>query len=143
MRFPAVEIVDLYSHRWEIEVGYQEIRSSLLNNEFTLKASTKMIEQELWGVLLGYNIIRYPMANMAKTIPGIHPNQLSFTTSASDNPCDIWFLVGSGRHYRNVSIIYSMKHIAVLPLKEDRIYPRCVKPKSKKYPNKKKASQLN
>ena len=84
MRFPSSEIVDLYSHRWEIEVGYREIKSSLLNNEFTLRSKLpEMIEQELWGVLLGYNIIRYQMVNMAKTIPGIHPNQLSFTTSAT------------------------------------------------------------
>ena len=49
MRFPSSEIVDLYSHRWEIEVGYREIKSSLLNNEFTLRSKLpEMIEQELW-----------------------------------------------------------------------------------------------
>ena len=53
MRFPSSEIVDLYSHRWEIEVGYREIKSSLLNNEFTLRSKLpEMIEQELWEYCL-------------------------------------------------------------------------------------------
>ncbi|MFC0268104.1 DUF2835 family protein [Kushneria aurantia] len=25
LRFPVADIVDLYSHRWEIELGYREI----------------------------------------------------------------------------------------------------------------------
>lgn len=147
MRFPAAEIVDLYSHRWEIEVGYREIKSSLLNNEFTLRSKLpEMIEQELWGVLLGYNIIRYQMVNMAKTIPGIYPNQLSFTTSATAIIHLIYgfWLEAAGTIPKRINHLLDETPHHVLPLKrEDRIYPRCVKPKSKKYPNKKKASQLN
>ena len=147
MRFPSSEIVDLYSHRWEIEVGYREIKSSLLNNEFTLRSKLpEMIEQELWGVLLGYNIIRYQMVNMAKTIPGIHPNQLSFTTSASAIIHLIYgfWLEAAGTIPKRINHLLDETAHHVLPIKrEDRIYPRCVKPKSNKYPNKKKASQLN
>lgn len=147
MRFPSAEIVDLYSHRWEIEVGYREIKSSLLNNEFTLRSKLpEMIEQELWGVLLGYNIIRYQMVNMAKTIPGIHPNQLSFTTSATAIIHLIYgfWLEAAGTIPKRISHLLDETPHHVLPIKrEDRIYPRCVKPRSRKYPNKKKASQLN
>ncbi|MDC9571499.1 MULTISPECIES: transposase, partial [unclassified Pseudoalteromonas] len=31
MRYPSDEIVDLYSHRWEIELGYREMKQTLLN----------------------------------------------------------------------------------------------------------------
>lgn len=147
MRFPSAEIVDLYSHRWEIEVGYREIKYSLLNNEFTLRSKLPdMIEQELWGVLLGYNIIRYQMVNMAKTIPGIHPNQLSFTTSATAIIHLIYgfWLEAAGTIPQRISHLLDETSHHVLPIKrEDRIYPRCVKPRSRKYPNKKKTSQLN
>lgn len=48
MRYPAGEIVDLYSRRWEIEMGYREMRSSLLQNEFTIRSKRfDMIKQEL------------------------------------------------------------------------------------------------
>lgn len=41
MRFPAADIVDLYSYRWRIELG----------NRLTLRSRTPdMVRQELWGV---------------------------------------------------------------------------------------------
>lgn len=30
MRYPGDEMVDLYSHRWEIELGYREIKQTML-----------------------------------------------------------------------------------------------------------------
>ena len=36
MRFPSADIVDLYAHRWEIELGFREMKQSLLDNRFTL-----------------------------------------------------------------------------------------------------------
>ncbi|MNF92083.1 Transposase DDE domain protein [compost metagenome] len=51
LRFPSDEIVDLYSHRWEIESGFREMKQTLLNSSYTLRSKTpEMIEQELWGV---------------------------------------------------------------------------------------------
>ena len=40
LRFPAADIVDLYSHRWEIELGYREMKQSLLGNRLTLRSRT-------------------------------------------------------------------------------------------------------
>ncbi|WP_448550551.1 IS4 family transposase, partial [Thalassotalea fusca] len=55
MRFPSGEIVELYRYRWEIELGYREMKQSLLNSEYTLRSKRPdMIEQELWGLLLCY-----------------------------------------------------------------------------------------
>lgn len=53
-RFPGDEIVDLYSQRWEIELGYREIKQGPIGGEYTLRSKTpEMIAQELWGVLPG------------------------------------------------------------------------------------------
>ena len=38
MRFPGNEIVELYSHRWEIELGFREIKQTMLNREYTLRS---------------------------------------------------------------------------------------------------------
>ena len=147
MRYPVSEIADLYSHRWEIEVGYREIKSALLKNEFTLRSKKpEMIRQELWGLLLSYNIIRYQMVNMAKSIPGLHPNQLSFTTSAHAiiHLIQSFWLEAAGTIPKRISHLIDETEHHVLPIKrEDRIYPRSVKHKARKYPNKKNASQLN
>lgn len=52
LRFPPDEIVDLYSQRWEIELGFREMKQTLLNSSYTLRSKTPaMIEQELWGVI--------------------------------------------------------------------------------------------
>ncbi|WP_454566137.1 IS4 family transposase, partial [Pseudomonas sp. AIG] len=46
LRFPSDEIVDLYSHRWEIELGFREMKQTLLNSSYTLRSKTpEMIEQ--------------------------------------------------------------------------------------------------
>ena len=147
LRYPSADIVDLYGHRWEIEVGYREMKSSLLNNAFTLRSKkADMVKQELWGLLLSYNILRYQMVNMAKKIPGLHPNQLSFTTSAHAIIHVIYgfWLESAGSIPRGINHLLEEAEHHVLPIKrEGRAYPRAVKPKAKKYPNKKNASQLN
>lgn len=52
LRVPSDEIVDLYSQRWEIELGFREMKQTLLNSSYTLRSKTPaMIEQELWGVI--------------------------------------------------------------------------------------------
>lgn len=35
MRFPSADIVDLYDHRWEIELDFREMKQSLLDSQFT------------------------------------------------------------------------------------------------------------
>lgn len=147
MRYPSTEIADLYSHRWEIEVGYREMKSSLLKNEFTLRSKKpEMVRQELWGLLLSYNIIRYQMVNMARQIPGLYANQLSFTTSAHAiiHLIHGFWLEAAGTIPKRINNLLEETPHHVLPIKqEDRIYPRAIKPKANKYPNKKNASQLN
>ncbi|STV71818.1 Uncharacterised protein [Klebsiella michiganensis] len=41
----------------------------------------ELVEQELWGVLLAYNLVRYQMIKMAGHLKGYWPNQLSFSES--------------------------------------------------------------
>jgi len=51
MKFPFSDVVDLYAHRREIELGFREIKQSLLDNQFTLRSNQpELIKQELWGI---------------------------------------------------------------------------------------------
>ena len=147
MRFPGEEIVELYSHRWEIELGYREMKQTLLNSEYTLRSKRPdMVEQELWGLLLAYNLIRTAMTEAAMR-KNIWPNQLSFSgcsnavvafllTTALTSPGKLPVL--------RENLINQLTYYELPLRREDRCYPRCVKSKPSKYPNKKKnASQLN
>ncbi|WP_448622912.1 IS4 family transposase [Dickeya fangzhongdai] len=44
MRYPGVEMAELYSHRWEIELGYREIKQTMQIEREILRAP----EQYLW-----------------------------------------------------------------------------------------------
>lgn len=49
----------MYHERWEIELGYRDIKSSMQHNALTLRSKTvELVYQELWGVLLAYNLVR-------------------------------------------------------------------------------------
>ncbi|AHA64527.1 Transposase [Shigella dysenteriae 1617] len=36
----------------------------------------ELVEQELWGVLLAYNLVRYQMIKMAEHLKGYWPNRM-------------------------------------------------------------------
>jgi IS4 transposase len=82
LRSPDNEIVELYCHRWEIELGFREIKQTMLDSSYHLRSKRpNMVHQELWSVLLAYNLIRRIMT-MAAKVTGIWPNQLSFSSSS-------------------------------------------------------------
>lgn len=148
MRFPAADIVDLYSTRWEIELGFREIKQSMLQNTYTLRSrKPDMVKQELWGVLLAYNLIRYQMVLMAASLgKDITPNQLSFKESASYIVFQLATLpfVAPGRVPKVVMNITEMASYFLLPGRRERCYPRCLKSSKQKYPvRKKNTGQLN
>ncbi len=79
MRFPGADIVELYNHRWEIELGYREMKHRLQQYRLTLRSKKAAgIRQDLWGVLLAYNLPRNQMEKMAANLKGYTASQLSF-----------------------------------------------------------------
>jgi hypothetical protein len=148
LRFPSDEIVELYSQRWEIELGFREMKQTLLSSSYTLRSKTpEMIDQELWGVLLGYNLLRYQMVEMSRHCPGIYPCEMSFAACS-------WAILGfingvsadrSGNIPKYLAELHASAPHYVLPhRREERVYPSAIRLKSPKYPIKNKnASQLN
>jgi IS4 transposase len=144
-RFPAAEIVDLYAHRWEIELGYREMKQYMLQNRLTLRSKTPaLIRQELWAVLLAYNVLRFQMAHMAYSLKNVEPNELSFTQAANFIIKELTLMpaVSPGRIPEVMRYMQEMAPAFVLPHRRDRQYPRRVKRRPQRYPIK-NASQLN
>jgi Transposase DDE domain len=77
-RYPAKEIVELYHERWELELGFDEVKSEMLEREETIRSRKPSgVEQELWGLLLAYNLVRREMEEVAREA-GVPPARISF-----------------------------------------------------------------
>lgn len=77
-RFSAAEVATLYHERWEIELGFRDIKSSMQHNTITLRSKkVELVYQELWGLLLGYNLVRRE-ASQAAIAHKRAPNEISF-----------------------------------------------------------------
>ena len=65
-RYPAAELIALYHERWELELGFDEVKTELLEREETIRSkSPEAVAQEVWGILLAYNLIRREMEEIA------------------------------------------------------------------------------
>lgn len=63
-RFKPADIVACYERRWQIETSYRELKQSLLGAELTLRSRTvEGVDQEIWGALIAYNLIRREIAS--------------------------------------------------------------------------------
>ncbi|QNC62491.1 IS4 family transposase [Shigella boydii] len=143
MRFPGGEMADLYSHRWEIELGYREIKQTMQLSRLTLRSKKpELVEQELWGVLLAYNLVRYQMIKMAEHLKGYWPNQQSFSESCGMVMRMLMTLQGAspGRIPELMRDLASMGQLVKLPTRRERAFPRVVKERPWKYPTAPKKS---
>ncbi|MFW5899548.1 MAG: IS4 family transposase, partial [Jiangellaceae bacterium] len=80
-RYPATELIRLYHERWEIETAYLELKSSILGGRVLRARTPAGIEQEVYTLLVTYQLIRTAMADATGTRPEIDPDRASFTTA--------------------------------------------------------------
>lgn len=146
MRYPAADVAELYKHRWEIELGYREAKQMLCGGRWTLRSKLPgMVRQELWGILLTYNLVRYQMVKMAFSLKGNYlPYQLSFSGSLTEI---LRLLIGlpwssPGAIPGHLKHFYSNAAMLKLPPGRERKYEREVRPKKPKYPFKNNAGHL-
>lgn len=79
--FPAAEIVALYHERWEIELGFDETKTHMLERKESLRSKMPAgTRQEIWGVAIAYNVVRRMMAEVADAA-GVPPRRISFWNS--------------------------------------------------------------
>lgn len=80
-RWPAEAVIALYHERWEIELAYGELKTHLMERREALRSkSPEGVRQEVWGVLLAYNLIRHRMALVARKLKA-QGRAMSFTYS--------------------------------------------------------------
>jgi hypothetical protein len=78
--YPATEIAQAYARRWQVELTYKTIKTTLRGGNRRLRGQTaELAEQEIWGLLAVYNTL-VDQAVAAAVDLGIDPNEISFTT---------------------------------------------------------------
>lgn len=77
-QYPQEAIIRVYHERWEIELGYDEIKTHLSLSARTLRSQTPQgVEQELYGMLLAYFAVRTVMY-LAALQADWDPDEVSF-----------------------------------------------------------------
>ena len=64
--FPAASVRACYRRRWQIETSYRELKQTMLGMALSLRSQdVDTTRQEIWGVLIAYNLVRLEMARAA------------------------------------------------------------------------------
>jgi hypothetical protein len=133
---PAAELAALYHERWELELAFDELKTHTCERLEALRSKAPgRVEQEVWGLLLGYNLVRLVMG---RAVPraGVPPGRLSYRyallavrafghTAWDTSP---------GTLPRRLEALLDELARFVLPERRPRRYPRAVKIKMSNYP---------
>lgn len=139
-KYSAKDIIALYKERWEIELGYREVKKSMLNNALTLRSKkVELVYQELYGMLLAYNLVRHEIALTANVV-GIRPIRISFKSALRIVMYDYYMMATTNSLHtlpaRMKDLTETLKDF-ILPETDRPDYPRAVKIKPTRFPLKK------
>lgn len=135
-RYPAHEMADLYHERWDIELGYDEVKTDMLDRQEAIRSRKPVgVAQELWGVALAYNLVRLEMVRISEEA-GVPPNQISFVMALRLIRDEwLWCAVAKPgtipRHLRELRA--AVLRFVLPPRRSQRRYPRAVKIKMSNY----------
>jgi len=77
--YPARQVAQAYTERWQAELTYKSIKSTLRGTPRRLRGHTAdLAEQEIWGLLTVYNALITLAVTTAVDL-GIDPDEISFT----------------------------------------------------------------
>ncbi len=137
-KYPRDEVIALYHERWELELGYDEVKTEMLEREEAIRSKTPAgVEQELWGVALAYNLVRLEMERAAE-IAEVPPTRMSFVgcLRAIKFQLVLFAAISPGKMAKVLDRFHhELAASCVLPpRRSERLYPRAVKIKMSNYP---------
>lgn len=135
--YPAAEIVALYHERWELELGFDEVKTHTLEREEALRSrAPERVRQEIWGLAIGYNLVRLEMARVAGRAE-VPPQRISYrhTLMLIRNFWLAAWLAQPGVVPRLLEALHAEIALLLLPpRRSQRRFPRAVKIKMSNYP---------
>ena len=129
----------LYHERWELELGFDELKTQLLDRHEALRSkSAAGVAQELWSLVLLYNLVRLEMEQIAGEA-GVAPTRISFITALQFIQ-NCWLICSSmapARIPRKLrKLREDLSQFILPPRRSKRSYPRVVKIKMSGYDKK-------
>ena len=140
--YPACEMAALYHERWEIEIGYGEVKTQTQGGTAPRSQNVDRVRQEIWGILIAYNLVRLEIERIAEEA-GVPPTRISFV-AAFRMICNEWLWSANAspgaipRHLRQLR--ENVLLFVLPPRRSERTYPRAVKIKMSSYPRKRRAT---
>lgn len=135
-KYPASEMASLYHERWELELGYDELKTHMLEREEALRSRTpELVRQEVFGICIGFNLVRCEMTRVANKL-GIPPTRISFRNALLSirNFCLWAWSTSPGALPKLFGSLERDLKLLVLPeRRSERRYPRHVKIKMSNY----------
>ena len=128
-RFKAEDLADCYRRRWEIETSYRELKQSMLGDALTLRSQQpEGVEQEIWGALIAYNLVRLEMAKAAIQAR-VEPTDLSFLRALHILQNEMIWAVGMapGKLPAHLQRLRTQLQFAIVEKRRGRQCPRVVK----------------
>lgn len=137
VQFPARELVALYHERWELELAFDELKTDLLDRGEALRSKKpEGVVQEVWAILLTYNLIRREMA-LTGYACNMEPRRMSFRSSLFI--IRDFFISARWISPGNLPKVLrqlraDLQRHALPPRRSERRYPRHVKIKMSNFP---------
>lgn len=138
-RYPAAEVRALYHERWEIELGFGEIKTDMLERLETIRSKSPVaVAQEMWGLLITYNLIRLEMQRTAAELD-VPPIRISFVATLRES-VQQWHLAAMTSPGtiagRLATVTDRLRTFVLPPRRPERVFPRAVKIKMSNYARK-------
>ncbi len=137
--YPAKEIVGVYHERWELELGYDEIKTEMLDRLESIRSRTVVgVEQELWGILLAYNSYAWRWSALRRTSASNPHKSVSwprFGSSVTPGP-GARFASPGALPARLKTMREFFTRLVLPDRRRFRRYPRAVKIKMSNFPRK-------
>ncbi|MEV5925945.1 IS4 family transposase [Streptomyces cellulosae] len=134
-RHPAAGLATLYHQRWEIETAYLELKSTILDGRVLRARTPDGIDQEIYALLVVYQLLRTAMADATSTRPGTDPDRAGFSIALQAARDQLILAAGviAGTVIDLAGTIGRHVLAALLPARRLRVSPRIVKRAISKY----------
>ena len=134
-KYPAQEIADLYLRRWQVELFFRDIKTTMGMDQLRCK-TPEAIANEVLMHFIAYNSIRLIMYEAAEEL-GVAVDRISFKGSAQALRQWESLLFQGELTKKNKRKLVSALYLAIadkrVPLRPGRSEPRCVKRRPKPF----------
>jgi hypothetical protein len=132
---PAIELVQLYRQRWEIETSFLELKSTILGGRVLRARTPTGVDQEAYALLSTYQALRIAISDATIGRPDLDPDRSSFTVALNAARDQLIHAAGviAESTIDLVGVIGQHVLNSHLPQRRERTNPRVVKRAISKY----------